>query len=301
MNGSRSARTAAVLALAAGTLLAGAAPSRADVPHVKDFPGCRAYGSASGFGIACAGPGGSGTSLRDYLGHDLPECWDEDPPATFVPPRTIPGARWWLHVCLSGLDLHTLDVRPGGLSLAYGYVPLVPGVEHHLTVEERYVVDRLLVQGQVPIPFPRVRVSPSSSPRVGEVVAFSLDGATTAGPLTRGGISMTARVVSLMVEPLGEGGPRTTCTGAGRPIDTAEVQRAGGDPAALGADVCAWRYDRSSYRAGVGDAPDRYPVRVTASWAITYTRGADSGVLGPFDTSAVNQVRVAEVQTLVVS
>jgi hypothetical protein len=304
----RVAAHAAALALALAALWAPAPASAVagttsgQSREVRDLPGCRAYGSASGFGIACAGPGSAGgTPLSQLVPGGLPRCWHEEPPEGFeAPPRPGPG-RWWLRTCLDGLDLRSLQVAPGGLRISYGYDHLPPGRERTLTDVERFVVDALVARGQVPIPFPVVSVSPSSSPRVGELVAFSLSGPSRTRTLRVGDVAMFAELTRLRVEPEGEGPgrPVVECTGPGRPLtadDVARAERTGATD--LGPDVCEHRYGRSSFRAGSGRDADRYPVRVTAFWEVVFDDGAR---LGPFGKEAVNEVRVAEVQTLVVT
>lgn len=306
-----SPRRAALLALAglvaallpAGPALAGAGGTDPD-RRVRQVGDCRAYGSSSGFGIACAGPGGaSGPPLTSFLPPEgLAECWVEEPlEGVAFPPRTGPG-EWFLQTCVDGIDLRTLQPDPG-LRVTQTYRFLRPGEGHVLTEGERTVVDALLSSGQVPLPFPELDITPSVVPRVGELVAFSVVGPAETVRLEVGGVSLQGRLQRLEVEPEGDGGPVVRCTGRGRAITPAEAERAdrtGEDD--LGEDVCAYRYGRSSFRAGDGDRDgddaDRYPVEVTAWWDVVF---GDGQLLGSFGKEAVNEVRVAEVQTLVVT
>ena len=66
--------------------------------------------------------------------------------------------------------------------------------------------------------------------------------------------------------------------------------------------VCRSRYERSSDEAGGGQSPDRYPVRVGAFWQEHFDRGDGPQPLQrPHEKPTTQQVRVTDVQTLVVS
>lgn len=275
-------------------------------PQYQDIPRCRAYGSSAGFGVACTGPGGKGGSLRALLNGPLPECWHSDPPEGFRAPATTQDqgeGRWWLRTCMTGVDRSTLKPAGTGISLTYGYEFLPPGAERQLNPGEEKVIDALVARGQVPIPFPLAETSPTASPRVGQVASFALANETRTRSITVDGVTMYAEVTGLRVEPEGLGGPVVTCDGPGRALTAAEVDAGRAD----GADVCAYTYERSSFRAGEGDrdrdSRDRYPVRVTALWTVHWSTddARGNGTFGPFPKSAFNEVRVAEVQTLVVS
>ena len=291
----------AVLAGLCGALLvaapAGASSGATNYTRLP-FKGCTAYGSSSGFGITCPGRGGDALTLRELLAGDpVPDCWQSEPPEEYdEQPRQYPGA-WWLTTCLDGIDPVTLAIEPGGLLLTYVFDYKKPGTQKRLTVHQQDFVDALVERGQVPLPSPVLSVSPSQTPRVGEVLAFSVTGDPYTRTLYVRGVTMQARLTQLTVEPEGEGVPKVTCTGQGRQLTAAEIDDA--DLADKGDDLCAYRYDRSSFQAGddAGDA-NRYPARVTASWTVFF---GDGEKLGTFDKVAVNELRVAEIQTLVVS
>lgn len=309
----RAASAAAlIVALAATALVGGASTASAGGvggnggasgsagTETADVPRCRMYGSDRGFGVACTGPGGSGGSLRSLLSGPLPECWHEGPPEGFRPPARQGGGegRWWLRTCMTGVDRTTLaPTGSGGISLTYGYDFLPPGEARELTEGEQTVIDALVARGQVPIPFPMVETYPSASPRVGETVSFALSNETTTRSISIDGITMQARVVGLRVEPEGVGGPVLQCDGAGRELTAEQVD----DGATQAPDVCAYTFDRSSFQAGEQSGRDRYPAAVTALWEVQYSSDRGSGTLGPFEKRAFTEVRVAEVQTLVVS
>lgn len=278
---------------------------------------CRMYGSASGYGMLCSdGPGGAGLTLAALLltaGLDFSTmdefCWD-DPnlPDRFQPdtPQSGPG-EWWLHTCLSfdGNVVSRTTAR-----LAYEFDFHAPDTERELTADEERVLDSITGRGQ--IPFLQVQTSPISSPRVGQDVAFSMlcdpkvrcsGGQIATPPLTVGGVTMHAELVHLRVLPEGAARPEKeiNCVGAGRWFATAEAldQHPDGDPT-----VCRYRYERSSKDAGGGASGDRYPAVVTAFWQIYYDQGdgikRKLGAL-PYEKTTTNQIRVTEVQTLVVS
>ncbi|MEX2292009.1 MAG: hypothetical protein WD794_16990 [Mycobacteriales bacterium] len=277
---------------------------------------CRMYGSASGYGMLCSdGPGGAGLTLAALLltaGLDFSTmdefCWDDpDLPDGFQPAASQSGpGRWWLHTCLSfdGNVVSRTTAR-----LAYEFDFHAPDTERRLTASESAVLESITGRGQ--IPFLQVQTSPISSPRVGQDVAFSMlcdskvqcsGGRVATPPLTVGGVTMHAELVHLRVLPEGPARPEKeiNCVGAGRSFATAEAldQHPDGDPT-----VCRYRYERSSKDAGGGTSGDRYPAVVIAFWQIYYDQG--DGVkrkLGlPYEKSTTNQIRVTEVQTLVVS
>lgn len=273
---------------------------------------CRVYGSSSGFGLLCS-DATAGRTLEQVLrsaGIDTsrPFCWDDpDLPDGFEPDRAAPGpGRWWLHTCLS---FDGAVVRANA-RLTYEFVFRAPGAEDVLTGPRVAAIARVTGRGQ--IPFLQAQASPLSSPRVGQDVAFSLlcdgdvlcadgpGGRTIRTPALRvAGVQMWAELVHLRVLPEGGAAPSRAvdCTGGGLPQTAEELDRGAVDDAR----VCRHRYDRSSDDAGGGTSGDRYPARVTAYWQIRYDDGSGPRDLGlPYEKSTVNQIRVTEVQTLVV-
>lgn len=276
---------------------------------------CRIYGSSSGFGLLCSNAAGGKTLAQLFAGAGIDTdeefCWDDpDLPDGFEPdkPRSGPG-QWWLHTCLS-FDRGVVSRLNTQLSYEYHFHE--PGTEKRLNPAQEEVIR--LVTGRGQIPFLQVQTSPVPSPRVGQRVAFSMlcdekvlcentgSGRRISTPkLAVGGVVMHAELVHLRVLPLGAATPAEDvvhCTGAGLP-QTAEELDAGSadDPR-----VCGYQYERSSNDAGGGTAGDRYPARVTAYWQI-YVEDRDG--LRPFgatyEKTTTNQIRVTEVQTLVVS
>lgn len=274
---------------------------------------CSIYGSSSGFGLLCSG-GAAGKTLAQLFreaGVDLdkPFCWD-DPnlPDGFVPERQADGpGRWWLYTCLS----FDGAVLKSNARLSYEYRYHRPGNERELTDTERPVIE--LVTGRGQIPFLQVQTSPVSSPRVDQDVAFTLlcdgkvrcsdtpEGRRIVTPeLQVGGVTMFAELVHLRVLPEGASRPgrAVDCVGGGLERTAEQLDReAENDPR-----VCRWSYERSSNDAGGGTRGDRYPARVTAYWQIFVDEGAGPRPFGDtYEKTTANQIRVTEVQTLVVS
>ncbi len=276
---------------------------------------CSIYGSSSGFGLLCSAAAGGRTlaQLLSEAGIDSRGefCWDDpDLPDGFEPDRPLTGpGSWWLHTCLSFDDGVVSRLTT---NLSYEYRFHAPGDQEELTDRQEVALRRVTGRGQ--IPFLQVQASPVSSPRVSQPVAFSMlcddevvctD--TAAGrristpPTVVGGVTMHAELVHLRVLPEG---PATRaqdvvdCAGAGLP-DTAEQldQRPAGD-----LRVCRYEYDRSSNDAGGGVSGDRYPAVVTAYWQIYVDEGAGPRPFGlAYEKTTTHQIRVTEVQTLVVS
>lgn len=285
-------------------------------PQAAPTRTCQLYGSASGFGMACSGGGaGTGRTLAEIFadaGIDTSDsfCWDDpDLPDGFQPPEPTTGpGRWWLHTCLTFTNA---VVDKSTARLTYEYVFLPTDGERTLTDPESEAVSLITGRGQ--IPFLQVQASPVSSPRVDQDVAFSLlcdssrgldcsgiDAGQISTPrLAVGGVTMWAEVVHLRVRPEGAGRPATVgCRDAGLVRTAEQLDATADDPR-----VCRFAYDRSSNGQGGGTRGDRFPAQVTAYWQIYYDSG--NGVpqqLGAtYEKTTVNQIRVTEVQTLVVS
>lgn len=287
---------------------AGASAPAAPAPEST----CRIYGSSSGFGLLCShGVGGKSLAqLLDEAGIDTTRkfCWDDrDLPDGFQAPAPTTGAgRWWLRTCLSFDGAVTRD----NADLTYEFVFHTPGAEDELNDTQAAVIT--LVTGRGQMPFLQVQTSPIASPRVGQDVAFSLlcdsskldcsrsdQGFISTSKLDVGGVTMHAELVHLRVRPEGAARSETIdCNGAGL-ARTAEQLATGAqdDPR-----VCRYSYDQSSDGAGGGASGDRFPAEVTAYWQIYYDDGTGPRPLGAtYEKTSISQVRVTEVQTLVVS
>lgn len=284
---------------------------------------CSIYGSASGFGVLCSTASG-GKTLAQLLGGFIkvnePFCWHGSVreaerrtrglPDGFVPDSIVGGAgQWWLHTCLTFID----EISRKTARLEYGYHFIKTGeTASELTSEQRPLIELITGRGQ--IPFLQVQTRPVSSPRVRQDVAFSLlcdrskvectntaSGRRIATPeLDVGGVTMFAELVHLAVLPEGAGAPskETECVGAGLPLTAEELDAASADDRR----ICRYRYERSSDDAGGGSNGDRYLAQVSAFWQI-YVRDRDGlRTFGdPYEKKTVQQLRVTEVQTLVVS
>lgn len=279
---------------------------------------CTMYGSASGYGMVCSDARGGATLAQLLEGYGVPTsgtfCWDDpDLPDGFEPPSPTSGpGRWWLHTCLS---FEADIVERSRARLTYEYLFLAPGDEDELTDQQQQGVE--LVTGRGQIPFLQVQTSPVSSPRVEQDVAFHMlcaAGLTctdlgdrqriTTPPLVVGvganSVTMYAELVHLKVVPEGAARPERAvdCVGAGLPRTAQQLDDQAGDLPG----VCRYRYERSSKDAGGGTSGDRYPARVTAFWQIFYDAGDGPQRLRmPYEKTTTNQIRVTEVQTLIVS
>ncbi|MBB2902736.1 hypothetical protein FHR75_003572 [Kineococcus radiotolerans] len=139
----------------------------------------------------------------------------------------------------------------------------------------------------------RIVTSPSRTPRIGQVVAFSATG-TSHRPLAIGRLRMDAELVSLRVRTGEPGRPDVTCAGPGRELPAGATER-------TGPDVCSFSYRETSAGRGTA-APDTYDVTATETWRIRVS--SDAGAT--WTTERVVEIpvpaglRVTEVQTLVV-
>lgn len=262
---------------------------------------CRAYASANGYGVSC-GFGSGGRTIREILAaNPLPPCWlDPDLPDGFRPPFAVESAgRWFLKTCLS------FDGTPGRATAVVAYEFCHDSEApcdrlSQLTVTQIETVGLVLGRGQ--IPFLQAQSSPVASPRVGQPVSFSLladdraPGYRTPA-LNVAGVTMYAEVTGLRIRPEGAGGPEVTCQGPGRVMTAAELERY--DPSDRSA--CVHTYTRSSDGAGSTASRDRYPAQVSAFWTVYVTDRDGTRPLGTYEKRSVNDVRVTEVQTLVVS
>ncbi|MCW2568945.1 MAG: hypothetical protein JWN54_3042 [Mycobacterium sp.] len=254
---------------------------------------CSLYANSAGFGMSCLGGDGSVGSLKAVLGGDpFPACWDEVPPAGFVPPAPAdgPGA-WWIETCVKGIDPETLK-RTGPVLLEQRPVFLAPGAERFLTVNQRNLIASVQ---QETYPVPLLAMGPSSSPRVNTDVYFWVvpGRARTVERrvvLPAGTVSMRATIVQTAVQPTGPAGPTARC--AGRGVEVHAVT----DPERV-PGACHHRYRHSSARASGGE----YAMPVTAYWRVEYSTGGAWTELGTFPVNTVQRLRVTEIQTLVVS
>lgn len=263
---------------------------------------CSLYGSANGFGMVCNQASGDGPTIKELLnGGKFPDCWVVPPPAGFVPPQeTLPGHTWWQRICLSGIDRDTYQ-RTGPIKQSFEFVQLTDGQDQQLTDNETIAVQRFTGRGQ--IPFPIIATTPTASPRLGQQISFSVLRSLQRTPvITRAGVSMYAQLVQLKVQAGEvEDAKPIICDGPGLALTADQLRDLPDDQRD---EACLYTYKRSSAVAAKAARRDRYPVGVTALWEIRYYPAGDPDnetVLGRYNKSAINLLRVTEVQTLVTS
>lgn len=104
------------------------------------------------------------------------------------------------------------------------------------------------------------------------------------------GVSVTATAVPVSATWLMGNGDSVTCAGPGTPYGP------GSDPAAPSPD-CGYTYTRSS----AGQPGERFAVSVTVSWRVSWSGGGQSGTVEGLSTRAGVDVRVREVQAVIVN
>ncbi|MGI4896518.1 MAG: hypothetical protein ACRYF3_15540 [Janthinobacterium lividum] len=138
-----------------------------------------------------------------------------------------------------------------------------------------------------------VATSPSTTPRIGQVIAFSRFGVEPVVVGT-GETRMRARMLGLTVQTGEPGRPSVTCTGAGLELMAGAVQR-------TGAGICSFAYHQTSAGRDFG-SPDNYHVVSTETWAVEVSNdaGATWATFRQVQLERDTGLRVTEVQTLVV-
>jgi hypothetical protein len=274
---------------------------------------CRLYAEPESFGLTCRNGTDGFDSIKKILGGDpLPDCWDDQLPPDLAAAKADETAqhraagdqgKFYLHVCLKGVDPETLQVEPGGIR--YTQTPLwiePPDQPKTLTDRQRGLV-RTADQSQR-IPLPVVATSPSTTPRVGQDVSFWVTNARQTSQLVVDGpgvgrVAMRGRLVFLEVTP-DPAQSSVGCQGAGLRADRA-------DTPSTAPGACWWHYDRSSAtqsgqsQALNGSVLPAYDVQTAATWVVEYDTG--DGVwrtLATFDRRQALQQPVTEIQTLVV-
>lgn len=269
-------------------------------PATAQVRTCSLFAGDGSYGLTCRGGVVGTLTYAEILGPDpVPECWHEEVPPDFVPPRLDPdeprGGTWWLKTCLiGGIDRETKE-STGELRFSQE-LDYVDPTEDVLVLTDR---QEQVVEGQrdvSQIPFPFVQTSPSASPRVGQDVAFYSPPSNTRGSTITvsgpgvGTVSMRARMTGLSVWPDGNRPePRVGCAGGG-----VEVGR--DDTRASTPGACWWSFDRSSAHL----ADRAYPMFVSADWVVEYDGGAGWTTLGTFTREQVTDQPVTEIQTIVV-
>jgi hypothetical protein len=135
--------------------------------------------------------------------------------------------------------------------------------------------------------------SPSRTPRIGQVVAFSAE-ASYDVPLSYGLLRMRAEFVSLTVTPGEPGRSPVTCSGSGTALLPGATER-------TGPHLCSFTYEETSGGRGT-TTPDTFDVVASETWRIEVS--SDAGRTWDLERivelPAQLDLRVTEVQTLVV-
>lgn len=266
--------------------------------------GCHLYAGTGGFGEACLGSGSSShLSVKQILGTDpVPTCWDV--PLTDAELAQLETSEqyldlahfdyYWLR-CLEGISADykitwPVTVTSQPLQVRKGTPPTT------LTRNQQRLIN-YYASGSNDYPISTAVASPSVRVRTNEDVAFHAV-PDSSDRVAVGGVVMQARVVHLSVEPLGPDGPSVGCAGAGLTVSPSDTP----DSTAPGA-ACWYVFARSS----AGQPGQKYPMRVTATWAVRYTTDTaapwSSWTLLNGDiqvTSTTNQT-VNDIQTLIIN
>lgn len=273
--------------------------------------GCSLFANASSFGMSCV-TGGSvvaGKSVKTVLdGDKAPNCWDEliaDPGKYGMQAAPDGSYHWYMHYCISGLDVNAPVNEQPGLQLDPKLITIQTGAPDcpspqpvskegqcvmTLTSHQRQVVELGALQGgQIP---PIVLVSfPSTKVRTNEQVAFENrggDGMTKTPVYHVGGVSMWAVETAFKIYPDGPNGPAKTCDGA------TLLQQ--GDTPQTNPDACWWKYGQSS-----AQQPDQaYPFRAEADWSVMVSDANGTKVFASFEKYWDQPLPVFDIQTLVV-
>lgn len=277
--------------------------------------GCSLYATSSGFGLVCVT--GHGTvkieTVRHILGKDdPPTCWDD-----LITPADLarkyqytenPDAPYYLHSCITGLDLDSSLYYQPNLELSQRVIEIPKGAGDcpkpyrdamtgtcvmTLTDRQRRVVSATdLADGQ--IPGITIATQPSTKIRTNETVAYvdtGTDGdhATSTPKYQVGGVTMWARMGGYRIFPYGPNGPSKACDG------TADVHAA--DTPATKPNACWWTYPQSS-----GGQPGHvYMFRAEADWTVFYSDARGTHTLAAFQKYSDLPLPVDDIQTIVIN
>lgn len=287
----------------------GTTPGQSGQPKQAAVQNCSVYATASSFGMSCLGAGGSGDvrTVKDILGKDKPPtCWDErisDATLQSVYEYTQnPDAPYYLHTCISGLNLTSSPDNQPGLVLSQDVIEIPIQAQSckepytaamtgtcvmTLTVNQHTVVSAVRSQS-AQIPGVVIATYPSNRVRTAVPTAFvdrANGGETRTADYNIGGVTMYAAMDSFAIYPYGpQGGTKKPCDG------TADVSPS--DTPASKPRACWWTYDKSS----AGQPNQVYPFRAEATWTV-YVNGKPFATFGKYSDL---RLPVYDVQTLVV-
>jgi hypothetical protein len=264
-----------------------------------DSGNCHFYVTPSSYGLACVS-GGSRPALTvaRILGKDdPPTCWDRaisdsDLRAVYQY-EPVDGLTYYLHTCLSGLDLdRPLSYQPR-LNVSQSIVEIASDAPRcarpfrpeqvgscvmWLTARQQLVA-QALVDKHSQIPNVVLQYAPSSQIITHAVTTYSSAGGAAAEPVNVGSAVIAAHLVDQYLEPYGPGaGPRLHCdlAGTGRGVP------------------CRWAYPRSS----AGQPDQVYALRAAMVWTVSYSDRTGTHTLATFTKYADALLPVRDVQVL---
>jgi hypothetical protein len=250
---------------------------------------------------------GSGSSahlsVKQILGGDpVPTCWDV--PLTDAELAQLETSEQYLdlehfdyywHRCLNGISADYKITWP--VTVTSQLHPLPKGTPPKTLTDRQGRLIRYYASGSNDYPIATAVASPSVRVRTNENVAFHAV-PDSSDQVAVGGVVMQARITHLTVAPLGPDGPSVGCDGAGLTVSPSDTP----DSTEPGA-ACWYAFTHSS----AGQPDDKYPMRVTATWAVRYT----TDPAAPWSswtllndniqvTSTTNQT-VNDIQTLIIN
>jgi len=285
-------------------------PGPSDSTHtgrttVTQEAGCSIKINSYYFGPACPSSGGTSTgkvlTIKEILGHDsMPDCWDT--PLTDTDLNTYrvtnsPNYTWYLRKCLTWTDPNPIYPYPSDAQIADALVALPTGsAPLTLTANQQVLVDQLS-QGQGS--YPTVLAIPAGAGVARVNVALAFHGAPAETKTVHAGpIYMKARVLSLIVKPLGKNAPDATqCDDAGA------IPPAGATYASTTDNSICWY----TFRHSSADQPDQaYPMSVTVTWDVRSSPDPNAAwenwktQNNSIQITHITNQKVTEIQTVVV-
>ncbi|NAZ88538.1 hypothetical protein GTR00_20950 [Kineococcus sp. T90] len=140
-----------------------------------------------------------------------------------------------------------------------------------------------------------VVTSPSTTPRVGQAIAFSRGESADPKPLASGSTRVRAVMQELLVEPGEDPSTTVRCAGRGERLAPGATVRSG-------PGLCSYTYRSTSAGRTHRGEPDTFTVEAHETWRIEVSQdaGATWSTLRVVDLETSTGLRVTEVQTLVV-
>lgn len=308
---------------------------------------CSLYSNSSTFGYACFGAGASGhvDTVKEILhGDPVPTCWDErltpEQDTDYGVDENDGGGPYYLHQCLSGIDVDRPPTNQPGLKLNLQIVP-IPGGQpcpddpnkpykdayfetcvYTLSVRQQQVVSYLVSHG-ADIP-PLIIKTNLARVRANQVVAFQNHGlqvdangnplpGQTPGELrtpdlTEGGVTLWAQIDTDEAAPgtiLGGGAPAPTSAGYLMQPDGVGTTKISCDAelpvsATAKSGVPADACWFTYPVSSAGQPNQAYPFHAEAHWTVYYRDGQGTHVLGHYTKTFDVPQPVVDVQALVI-